>query len=187
LKVAIYARVSTEDQTTENQTADIVRWLSAHNISNEDVVWYRENESAWKLNHQAELSRLLRDLRTGRRKFDVLLVWALDRLSRQGIVPLISMLNSLRSYGCLISSCKEPWLSPENNMQEAFVAFIAWAAKFESDRKSERVKASHERARSKGVHIGRPKGKKDSTSHPRRKSGYYERWAGKKLPAENGG
>ena len=187
MKVAIYARVSTDDQTTENQTADIKRWLESHNVPDESITWYRENESAWKLNHQRELAHLLRDLRTGKRKFDELLVWALDRLSRQGIVPLISLLNSLRSYGCLIASCKEPWLSPENNMQEAFVAFIAWAAKFESDRKSERVKASHERARSKGVHIGRPKGKKDKASHPRRKSGYYERWSGKKVSDKNGG
>jgi putative DNA-invertase from lambdoid prophage Rac len=182
MKAAIYARVSTEEQTTDNQNADIKRWLESHNISDDDIVWYRENESAWKLNHQHELARLLGDLRSGRRKFDVLLVWALDRLSRQGIVPLISLINSLRSYGCLIASCKEPWLSPENNMQEVWIAFIAWAANFESSRKSERVKAAHEKARLKGVHIGRPKGKRDQKK--RRKSGYYNRWYNKKLPDE---
>lgn len=185
MRVAIYARVSTDEQTTENQYADIRRWLESRNVPDDSITWYKENESAWKLNHQAELSRLLRDLRTGKRKFDVLLVWALDRLSRQGIVPLITLLNSLRSYGCLVASCKEPWLTPENNMQEAFVAFTAWAAKFESDRKSERVRASHEKVRAKGGHIGRPKGKHDK--EPRRKSGYYQRWAGKKDPAENDG
>lgn len=185
MKVAIYARVSTDEQTTENQYADIRRWLAARNISDENVVWYKENESAWKLNHQSELARLLHDLRTGKRKFDVLLVWALDRLSRQGIVPLISLINSLRSYGCLVASCMEPWMTPENNMQEAFTAWNAWMAKFESDRKSERVRAAHERAREKGVHIGRPSGKHDKT--PRRRSGYYQRWAGKKLPGENDG
>lgn len=185
VKVALYARVSTDEQAIENQYADMQRWLEAHGVSEETVTWYKESESAWKLNHQAELARLMRDLRSGKRKYDVLLVWSLDRLSRQGIVPLISQLNSLRSYGCLIASCKEPWLSPENNMQEAFIAFIAWAAKFESDRKSERVRAAHERVRAKGGHIGRPKGKRDKS--PRRRAGYHARWAGKKLSDENGG
>ncbi len=185
MKVAIYARVSTDEQTTDNQTLDLQKWLDGRGVSPEDTTWYKENESAWKLNHQHELARLLNDLRSGKRRFDVLLVWALDRLSRQGIVPLISQINTLRSYGCLLASCKEPWLSPENTMQEAFVAFIAWAAKFESDRKSQRVLAAHAKLRAQGVHIGRPKGKKDKD--PRRKSGYYNRWASKKDPAENGG
>lgn len=178
MKVAIYARVSTEEQTTSNQDADIKRWLESHSVPDDNTVYYRENESAWKLNHQHELARLLNDLRSGKRKFDVLLIWSLDRLSRQGIVPMISLINSLRSYGCLVASCKEPWLSPENCMQEVFTAFTSWMASYESTRKSERVKAAHERARANGVHIGRPKGKKDKTS--RRKSGYYNRWSGKK-------
>jgi DNA invertase Pin-like site-specific DNA recombinase len=165
--------------------ADIQRWTDSRNILADKITWYKESESAWKLNHQHELARLMRDLRTGKRKYDVLLVWALDRLSRQGIVPLIMTINALRSYGCLVASCKEPWLTPENNMQEAFVAFTAWAAKFESDRKSERVRAAHEKARANGVHIGRPKGKMDK--EPRKKSGYHMRWANKKLSADFNG
>ena len=61
-----------------------------------------------------------------------------------------------------------------------FIAFIAWAAKFESDRKSERVRAAHARLRDQGKHIGRPKGAKDKNPNGRRKAGYLERW----LPKE---
>ncbi len=57
---------------------------------------------------------------------------------------------------------------------KVFATFIAWAAKFESDRKSERVRAAHAKLREEGKHIGRPKG---ATDKKRRKlSGYAERY-----------
>jgi len=50
MKVCIYARVSTEDQTTENQVRELEEWTKRRGW--EIVTIYRENETAWKAGHQ---------------------------------------------------------------------------------------------------------------------------------------
>lgn len=60
----------------------------------EVVKVYEEEESAWKAGHQRELAVLLRDARKGR--FSIALVWALDRLSREGALAILTFLWSLR-------------------------------------------------------------------------------------------
>ncbi len=62
-------------------------------------------------------------------------------------------------------------------MAELLYSITAWVAKFESDRRSERVKAGQARALREGKSLGRPKGSKDKRR--RRKSGYLLRYAGK--------
>lgn len=177
MKVAIYARVSTEEQHTENQMADFEIWLKSHKVDLSDVQYYSENETAWKAGHQKELARLLNDMRTGKRKYDVVLVWALDRLTRQGIGAILQLVNSFKICGARISSIKESFLDVDSSFNEVFIAFIAWAAKFESDRKSERVKAAHARLREQGKHLGRPKGSKDNPEKKRKNNGYLLRYA----------
>ena len=53
MKVAIYARVSTEDQTTENQIRELEEWIKRRGW--EIVTIYRENETAWKAGHQKRM------------------------------------------------------------------------------------------------------------------------------------
>jgi DNA invertase Pin-like site-specific DNA recombinase len=179
MRIAVYKRVSTYQQTTDNQDADIELWLKSHNIDPEYVTTYSENESAWKANHQKELQRFKDDLCSGRKHFDVLVCWSLDRLTRQGIGALLTLINILKAYRCRVSSCKESWLDNEGGMNDLFYAFIAWAAKWESDRRSERAKAAIARKRVKGERVGRKPGAKDNkTRNPngRRRAGYRERW-----------
>lgn len=181
MKVAVYLRVSTRSQTVDNQRSDIESWLATHHVTTESVSYYQENESAWKLNHQHELARLMADIRTGRKHFDYLLIWAMDRLSRQGIGPTFQIINELRSHGCILVSCQEPYLESSPDVVAAFVADIA---RMQSQHKSAQVKAGQARARRQGKHIGRPKGKKDSKR--RRKVGYLLRWERKKVSAQTG-
>jgi len=84
-KASIYVRVSTGDQDTANQALVLTEW--AKNRGYEVVAIYSEEESAWKAGHQRELAQLLQDAR--KRKFDVMLVWALDRLSREGSLAIL--------------------------------------------------------------------------------------------------
>lgn len=184
MRIAVYLRVSSDRQTVENQQADIERWLSSHNVNPADVRYYTETESAWKANHQHKLAELMGDIVSGVKHFDILLCWSLDRLSRQGIKHLIGLVDKLKLYQCRVISVKESWTEAgDNSMTEMFYAFIAWAAKFESDRKSERVKAAHARLKAKGKHIGRPKGKKDKIK--RSNVGYLLRYATKKVSGKN--
>jgi DNA invertase Pin-like site-specific DNA recombinase len=74
---------------------------------------------------------------------------------------------------------KEPWAAADNPMRDVFLAITAWAAKYESDRKSQNTKIGLAKAIAKGVKLGRPKGRKDDSDKPRRRAGYLLRYAGK--------
>jgi len=160
IRVAGYLRVSGSDQTTENQLPAIKSWCENHNAELAEV--YRENESAWKAGHQRELSHLLDDVRNGRRRYDILLCWSLDRLSRQGPLSVLQLVNTFKQYGCQVISLKEPFTDLPAGMSEPLFAWFGWIAKWESDRRSERTRAGLERVKANGVKLGRPKGRKDS-------------------------
>lgn len=175
MRVAAYLRVSTQEQTTANQSPAIEAWVKSRGHDLVEV--YAENESAWRVGHQRELARLLSDLRGGKRKYDYLLVWSLDRLTRQGIASILGLVNTFKAHGCQVISIQESWTEQSGPMAELLYSIVAWVAKFESDRRSERVKAGQARAVKQGKRLGRPKGSKDRRR--RRRSGYLLRYADK--------
>ena len=176
LRVAIYARVSTEDQMTENQIRELQEWAVRRDWQIIEV--YRENEIAWKAGHQREWAKLKQD--AAHRKFEAVVVWALDRVTRQGVSYLFQQIQSLRQYDVKIISLQESWLESLGELTEVFVALVGFIASYESRRRSERTKAGMERARASGIHVGRPKGKKDDPKHPRERIGYHIREAKKR-------
>jgi DNA invertase Pin-like site-specific DNA recombinase len=171
MKVAIYARVSTEDQTTENQIRELEEWTKRRGW--EVLTIYRENETAWKAGHQKEWAKLKVDARM--RNFDAVVVWALDRVTRQGVSYLFQQIQSLHQYDVKLISMQESWTEIPGDFIEIYFALAAFIASYESRRRSERTKAGMERAKSQGVHVGRPKGKKDKV--PRERIGYQVRGA----------
>ncbi len=173
MKAAIYLRTSTQEQHPENQLPEIKVWCQAH--GHEIVATYQEQESAWRSGRQTELQQLLEDCQNGK-PFELLAVWSLDRLSRQGIANILNLITMLRIYGVKVISLKEPWMGTEGPMQELLLAVFGWAAQYESNIKSERTRAGLARARSEGKTLGRPKGSKDKQKRDRR--GYWQRWAG---------
>jgi len=104
-KASIYVRVSTGAQDTANQLSVLKDWAKRRGF--EILRVYSEEESAWKAGHQRELAHLLQDSR--KRKFDVLLVWALDRLSREGSLAILSLVNRLKISGVKVISYQESW------------------------------------------------------------------------------
>jgi site-specific DNA recombinase len=110
-KAIIYSRVSTGEQDTESQTVVLSEWAERRDL--ELVGVYQEEELAWRGGHQRELARLLRDAQRGH--FQVVLVWALDRLSREGPLAILSLVNRLGRYGVKVLSYQKPWTeAPEN-------------------------------------------------------------------------
>jgi DNA invertase Pin-like site-specific DNA recombinase len=77
-RCAIWARVSTDDQDTRNQLAELRAWAGRRGL---DIAaeYVLDGASAWTGQHRDQLAKALADARTGR--YDVLLVWALDRLA----------------------------------------------------------------------------------------------------------
>lgn len=173
MKVTAYLRVSSDQQTTDNQLPAIEAWCEGRGYELTEI--YAESESAWRNGHQKELARLLGDLRSGRRKFDILLIWSLDRLSRQGIGAILQLMSTFETHGCHVISIQESWTVVNGPMRELFIAMAAWPAKFESDKRSERTKAGLARAVTNGKKLGRPAGSKDKGR--RKRTGYLLRYA----------
>jgi putative DNA-invertase from lambdoid prophage Rac len=171
IKAAIWARVSTGDQETANQVAELREW--AANRGFDVVVEYVLEESAYKGKHRDDLNQALEDARLGR--YDVLLCWALDRMERGGVEATLGLLRRFRERGVVVWSMKESWTETSDpRMAELLGAIYAWMAAEESRRRSERVKAGLERRRREGKPVGRQLRAKDKTQ--RRRSGYVARW-----------
>src|SRR4029077_3597645 len=90
------------------------------------------------------------------RKFDLLLFWASDRLSREGVLETLQHLSRLTSYGVGYRSFTEQYFDSCGIFKDAVIAIIATVAKQERVRISLRVRAGLEVARAKGKRIGRP-------------------------------
>jgi len=174
MKVVVYLRVSKKEQETENQLPALEHWISGR--GHELVALYREDESAWREGHQHQLSRLMADL--PRHQPDILLVWALDRLTRQGIGPMLQLVNSFKIHGVQVVSYSEPWTEQSGPMLELLYSIFGWAAKFEADRISKRTLAGLELAKAHGKVLGRKPGSKDKKK--RKRTGYLLRYATKK-------
>jgi DNA invertase Pin-like site-specific DNA recombinase len=157
MRVAIYARVSTDDkgQDPENQLGQLRAWCASagHQIARE----YVDHASGAKgANKRPEFAALLAD--AYRRQFDLVLCWALDRLSREGMVPTVLHLQQLASYGVRFHSYTEPMLSTDNEMvRDIVLAVMASLARVERQKISERTRAGMQRAAAQGKHLGRPR------------------------------
>jgi len=93
-----------------------------------------------------------------RREFDLLLVWSLDRFSREGMAATVGYLQRLASHGVAFRSFTEEHLSTENELvRNILLATLASLAKLEREKISQRTKAGLEQARAKGKILGRPK------------------------------
>ncbi len=157
MRVAIYARVSTEDkrQDPENQLRELRAWCanSGHTISQE----YVEHESGRKgADKRKQFGALFDD--AAKRKYECVLFWALDRFSREGMASTIAYLQRLTSYGVSFHSYTEPHLATDNELvRNILLALLSSLAKVEAQKISERTKSGMARARAKGIKIGRPK------------------------------
>jgi DNA invertase Pin-like site-specific DNA recombinase len=87
-------------------------------------------------------------------QFRVLVVWALDRICREGIEELLRLVRELAERNCTLMSVQEPWCSGADVVTELLLGITGWKDKQESARRSERVKAGMERARRHGNRNG---------------------------------
>ena len=174
LRAAIFIRVSTEDQDLTNQRFHLMELLKFRGY--EYFKTYEYIQSAFTEVHHSNTS-YLNDIREDARlgKFDVLLIWSLDRLSRRGIKHTLDIVSELAANNIQIVSSKEAFIESFTDnplMRELFISMLSFVAAFESLRKSERIKAALERKKKEGLPVGKPKGAKDTK--PRRKRGYLE-------------
>ncbi len=151
MKVAIYTRVSGKSnrQDAANQSLQLIEYCQRHGW---EYVEYTDRMSGTKADRQA-FQQLFEDARL--KKFDLVLFWALDRFSREGVTETLSYLKVLDSYGVAWKSFTESYLDSTGMFKEAVIAILAAVAKQEHARLSERVVAGLRRAKREGKVLGR--------------------------------
>ena len=156
-RCAIYARCSTDDQTTTNQL-DVLR----------DVASLKGLTIVKEFIDDGVSGARGRDKRKGfdellkgatRKDFDIILVWSVDRLGRN-ISDLISFLNEIQSVECDLY-LHQNGIDTSTPTGRLMFGMLSLFADFERSMISERTKAGMERAKKQGKRIGRPSNMND--------------------------
>lgn len=147
-RAALYARVSTTDQTTENQLLELRKYAEARGWTSREYV---DQAISGTKERRPALDQLMTDAK--RRRFDVLVVWRLDRLGRN-LTHLVMTIDELGALGIAFASLNEgiDTGTPAGRLQLHLLAAIA---EFERSRIVERVRAGMARARKEGRRLGR--------------------------------
>src|SRR5262249_51701044 len=150
MNCAIYARVSTRDkgQDFTNQLLALREFAAK-----QDWKIVADEQSA-KTGEREQFQQMFAD--ASLRKFDVLLFWSLDRLSREGVLETLQHLQRLMSYGIAWRSYTEQYLDSTGIFREAVIGILAAIAKQERVRLAERTRAGLDRVRREGKRLGRP-------------------------------
>jgi len=154
-RVALYARVSTTEQSTDSQLLDLRRYVRERgwDIFREFV---DEGISGTKDSRPA-LNELMNDAK--KRRFDVVLVWRFDRFARS-TRHLINALEEFKNLRIDFVSYQEN-IDTSSPLGSAIFTIISAVAQLERDIIAERVKAGLRRAKENGKKLGRPKVKVD--------------------------
>jgi len=148
MRAAIYARVSTADQTCENQLIDLRRYCAARGW---DATEYVDTGVSGAKDRRPALDQLMTDAR--RRKVDTVVVWRLDRFGRN-LRHLITAIEELNAAGVSFVSMGEniDTASPTGRL---LLGIMGSFAEFERERIRERIHAGLARARRQGQKLGR--------------------------------
>ena len=149
--VAIYTRISKETSDSTNQLLVLREYCQkmGYEIYNEyvDIV---SGASA----NKPEFNKMLQD--ASRRRYDMVLFYALDRFTREGTRKTIHYLQMLEDYGVVYKSYTEQYIDSSGIFKDVIIALLSTLAKQERMRISERVHAGLDRARKQGRVGGRP-------------------------------
>jgi DNA invertase Pin-like site-specific DNA recombinase len=148
-RAALYLRVSTLDQRPETQVYDLEQLATQRNL--EIVNRYTDKISGTKARRPG-LDQMMADARHG--CFDVVLVWACDRIARS-VRHFLEVLDELNHLNVEFVSFREQ-LDTGGPLGRAMVVIIGAIAELERSLIVERVRAGMRRARLEGTRLGRP-------------------------------
>ena len=150
MRIAIYARVSTKDQSCELQVRDLRAYCGARGF---DLVReYVDVGQSGAKDSRPELNKLMDDAR--KRQFDAIVVWRFDRFARS-TKHLLSALEEFRSLGIQFISYQEN-IDTSSALGQALFTIVSAVAQLERDLIRERVTAGIRNARANGKKLGRP-------------------------------
>ena len=150
MRVGIYARVSTGDQQSiPMQVSQLTEYARLRNWT---VTMTCEEVASGALSHRPQQAALIKAAQ--KREIDAIVVWRLDRWSRD-LGNLITSINELLAFGVAFISFTET-LDFSTPQGRAMAGMIGVFANFERDVLKDRVKAGIADAKRRGVQFGRP-------------------------------
>jgi DNA invertase Pin-like site-specific DNA recombinase len=151
-RAALYVRVSTDHQTLENQTRELSQiaerrgWQVVETYSDAGISGSKGRDK------RSGLDRMLND--AGRRKFDIVMAWSIDRLGRS-LIDLLNTVQSLEAFGVdlYLDQQNIDTTTPTGRLMFQITGAFA---EFERSMIRQRVRLGLKRARAQGKHLGRP-------------------------------
>lgn len=153
MRVAVYARVSTDEQNIEGQEQVIRQWLASNNVTT-NYTWFEDKGVSGETINRPALRRLQRGVQEG--KFDTVVVYRLDRLSRS-MVDGVNMLSTWLKDGVRIVSVTEN-LDFAGTVGQMVAAVLLAVAQMETEVRRQRQAHGIAAAKVNGVYKGRKPG-----------------------------
>ena len=150
-RVAIYCRVSTLDQHVETQLRDLQEYATARKWMNVSV--FQDVGVSGKKQSRPEWNKLWDGIQ--KRKYDVVLVHALDRLGRS-LPHLVKIIEALSTNGIALVSFREN-IDLSTSTGRMVAGIFSVLADYELSIIRERTKAGMRRAKAQGKQIGKRK------------------------------
>ena len=169
MKVAIYLRVSTLDQTTLNQELELQSYCRRE--GHEIYKIYKDEGVSGIKESRPKLDLMLQDMRT--KSFDAIVVWKFDRLGRS-TAHLLQVLEELKNKNIRLIATSQN-IDTSTPMGKFFFTILSGFAEMEREIIRERILLGLKRRKKQGKLLGRPKGSKDKKR--RKKGGYFLRYA----------
>jgi DNA invertase Pin-like site-specific DNA recombinase len=148
-KVAIYVRVSTDEQSTEMQTSDLTRYCEQRGFK--IYKEYSDQGVSGTKDKRPALDELMNDAK--KRKFDVVLVWRFDRFARS-TKHLVTALEDFKHLGIDFISYQEN-IDTSSPIGKAMFTIASAFSELESNITKERIVAGLQNAKAKGIRLGR--------------------------------
>ena len=151
MRAAIYARVSTKDQSCEMQLRDLRAYCTARGYTL--TAEYVDIGQSGAKDSRPQLNELMAAAR--KRKFDSILVWRFDRFARS-TKHLLLALEEFRTLGVQFISYQEN-MDTSSPLGQALFTIVSAVAQLERDLIRERVSGGIRNARACGKQLGRPR------------------------------
>jgi len=156
MKVAIYCRVSKDEkeksnryQEPENQLEPLKEFCKSMKW---DVKFVFIDKKSGADSNRPEFKKMLAEAR--QHHFDLLLVWSLDRFSREPLLNTLSYLQQLKQHNIYLKSYTENIDTREGGTQELIMVILMWLAQEERNKISRRTKAGIQRLKNIGQYKG---------------------------------
>jgi len=136
MKVAIYIRVSTDKQESDNQLSQLLPYCEKsgyeiYKVYSDITSGAKQSRPEWDLMFQE----------AHQRKYDIVIFWALDRFSRSGTLFTLQKLKELENLGISWESYTEQYFRNTGPFKDVVISIMATLAKIEREKISERTKA----------------------------------------------